>query len=208
MTNYQILCEPVETGFRYEIHQLSAFRAYRPRRFILPFEVAEQIYPLYDTYERVEPLDDELIYKISKNKSDVVVEADEIADAILKHVPIKECTKGIITDYCMRNNKRQSKEFIEIVHNSIKARQYKSLNKNKLKRPQPHATWCSIARDGGNINELVLEVAEMDTTSVTIPKALHTELTDLKVHKRQALYEVIWKLVKEHKSKTLLSKKR
>ncbi len=58
------------------------------------------------------------------------------------------------------------------------------------------------------MNELVREVAEMDTTSVTIPKDLHKELTDLKVHPRQALYEVIKKLVKEHKTKTFLSKKR
>jgi hypothetical protein len=85
----------------------------------LSFSEAESIYPKYETYEKI-PINTDLVFNISDDKTDVLVEVDEIVDKMLLVAPAKKWNRGIVTDYCLRNNIRRP--LVELIFNAIKAR--------------------------------------------------------------------------------------
>jgi len=90
----------------------------------MPFEVAEKIYPIYDSWELVSPIDEDLLFKVTKDKSEIVDEVDAHAKELLKSIPAKSITKGIVADYCLRNDLPRT--WVDLVYNSVKASQFKS----------------------------------------------------------------------------------
>jgi len=119
MANYEVYCESTDIGFLYEITKISSRAVYRPMRMFLSFNEAESIYPKYETYEKI-PINTDLVFNISDDKTDVLVEVDEIVDKMLLIAPAKKWNRGIVTDYCLRNNIRRP--LVELIFNAIKAR--------------------------------------------------------------------------------------
>jgi hypothetical protein len=119
MANYEVYCEATDIGFTYEITKISARTIYRPMRLILSFEEAESIYPKYETYEKI-PINTDLVFDISEDKTDVLAEIDAVVDDILKIAPAKKWNRGIVADYCLRNDVR--KPLVDMIFNSVKAR--------------------------------------------------------------------------------------
>jgi hypothetical protein len=91
MANFTIDCQATSEGFLYEITQ----RGRRPYYSFLPLEVAEEVYPFYDTWEETAPMDDELTYKVtSKTKQKEHVET--VVDEMLAIAPAAQWTQGTV----------------------------------------------------------------------------------------------------------------
>jgi len=123
MTNIEIHCEATIVGFEYHVFRLSSYHYFQPKTFIIPYEVAEKIYPFYDSWEKIDNIDSDLIFNITKDKTDIIKEIDAHAEAILKLVPYPEIKKGIVSDYCLRNG--VSKGYVEPIYNEIRASRFK-----------------------------------------------------------------------------------
>ena len=121
MVNVEIQCEPSEHGFEYTVRKLSRFRQYRPMKWTMPFETAEKIYPLYDSWEPISPIDDDLMFKITKDKTDIMNEVDKHAEKIWNMYPGKSIKKGIVSDYCMREE--MPKSYADLIMNRIRVMQ-------------------------------------------------------------------------------------
>ena len=129
MANYDVYCEATDLGFYYEITRLSARAVYRPMRLMLPFEMAEEIYPKYETYEKI-PINKDLIEDITTDKAEVIGEVDIVVDELLKIAPAKKWTRGTVADYCLRND--ISRNRIELITNAIKGRAMQDMANNIL----------------------------------------------------------------------------
>lgn len=122
MTNFEIHCQAINEGFEYIIHKLGrSRRPYTPQKQIMPLSIAEKIYPRYNTWELINPIDDDLLYTISQDRTKIRDKTDEIVKILLKQAPAKSFTKAAITDYCDRN--KHPKSFIDSIYNAIKASQ-------------------------------------------------------------------------------------
>ena len=128
MTNFLVFCQQTERGFEYTFQKMSRLLSYRPKKKMMPFSVAEKIYPLYDSWELINPIDDNLLFKVSENKGDILKIIDKITAALLKQAPASEYTTGIIEDICLRN--QYPKSYVKLIYNSIKA---SKLNIPKIK---------------------------------------------------------------------------
>ena len=124
MINVEVLCEATERGFEYVFRRISRRRFNRPRTFLMPFELAEMVYPLYDTEERISTLDErELLLSVSRDKSDIMQDVDEHADNIIKLYPITAIRKGFVSDYCMRNDVPKSR--VNLIYDAIMTKKYR-----------------------------------------------------------------------------------
>jgi hypothetical protein len=120
LTNYEIYAQHLpDIGFEYYLIKKSSFNTYRPMRFILPYKLAEKIYPKYNSWELINPIDDNLLLSVSEDKSSIIAETDSHVDKLLKKAPANKYTRGIIVDYCLRNN--LPKVYIDMIFNAIKA---------------------------------------------------------------------------------------
>lgn len=119
----QIYAENHDKGFLYEVHKLSGYKNYKPKKFLLTFEQAEKIYPLYDTEELKNPREiEELIYKVSSKKEQTNIEINKIVDKIFNDqtlIPSK-ITKAIIKAICLKNN--YPKFYEDLIYGEIKYR--------------------------------------------------------------------------------------
>lgn len=127
MANFDVYCEATDVGFYYEITKLSARRLYRPTLFILPFESAEQIYPKYETYEKI-PINKDLIEDVTDDKTEVIRQVDEVVDKLLEIAPARKWNRGTVADYCLRND--ISRNRIDMISNTLKGRALMDLANN------------------------------------------------------------------------------
>ena len=124
MTNYEIHCRHiVDIGFQYTFYKLSGFTTYQPTTYIMPYSVAEKIYPLYDSWELINPIDDEMIFNITQDKGEIIKEVDEVVNYLLNQASAKEYRKGDIADYCLRHG--YPKTHVDLIYNAIKATRFK-----------------------------------------------------------------------------------
>jgi len=130
LTDYEVKCKAVPNvknpkGFIYKIIDRTGFK---PRSFtmLLSLEKAKPYFEFYDTMELINPIDDELIAKISKSKKNIVKQVDDIVSNVLEEFPgVKKFTKGIIADYCIRND--LPKSFVDMVYNSLLAKHARNI---------------------------------------------------------------------------------
>jgi hypothetical protein len=87
---------------------------------VIPMEMAEQIFPYYDTMEKINPIDDAMMFKISTDHEDDLSIVDTIVDELSKKTKGRKIDKGIIADYCLRN--KHPHYLVELVSNAIKAK--------------------------------------------------------------------------------------
>jgi len=119
LTNYEIQCQNVDDGFAYDIYKVSSYHQYKPMRFVMPFSIAETLFPLYDSWELINPIDDNLLFNVSEDKGDIMKEIDVIVATLLKKANANQYSKGIISDYCIRN--KHPKTYIDLIYNAIKS---------------------------------------------------------------------------------------
>ncbi len=125
MTNYEIHCRQIaDVGFEYRMFKLSGWVKPRPVTLIFPYQYAERIFPLYDSWELINPIDDELIFNVTQDKTEIIKDVDEVAEYLLSQYDANDITKGIVADYCLRNG--YPKNYTEHIYNSLKARSLKS----------------------------------------------------------------------------------
>ena len=119
MTNIEIHCEAAIVGFEYHVFRLSSYRYFVPKTFIIPYEVAELIYPFYDSWEKIDNIDSDLIFSITKDKTDIIKEIDGYVEAVMKLYPIGRITRSVVSDFCLRNN--LSKQYVGMMYDRIVA---------------------------------------------------------------------------------------
>ncbi len=120
MVSVDIQCEAVDIGYEYVIQKMARRRVYKPKTWTMPHSIAEKLYPLYDSWEPIESLEDDLMLKVTKDKTDVMAEVDKHSGILTDKYPIKNITKGIVADYCLREE--VSKSYVELVYNAVRAR--------------------------------------------------------------------------------------
>ena len=141
MLNWRIECnEEKGLGFSYYFFKRARGGFIGPFRQFLPLENAVRIFPYYDTLEIIDPMDKELIYKISEDKQETVDIVDDIVEEILKKFPLNAVKKAVVADYCLRN--KHPHYLVELVFNRIKTKiaeniYYPSYTK-RLKRAEVH----------------------------------------------------------------------
>jgi len=120
MINFDIQAEPHESGFVYTMTKLTRRGASKPATFFIPFSLAAKIFPYYNTYQKVDPIDKELLFSISEDQSDIMKQVDIVRDELLdKYVNLKKITKGVVRDYCLRNG--HPKMFVDRIYDAIKS---------------------------------------------------------------------------------------
>jgi len=130
LTDYEIKCKAVPNsknpkGFVYYIIDRTGFRPRLSKQF-LPIEKAKEYFGFYDTFELINPIDDELVAKISKSNKNIVKQIDEIVVDILGEYPhLKKFPKGIVADYCLNND--IPKSFVDKVYNSLLAKSARNI---------------------------------------------------------------------------------
>ena len=119
MTNYEVHCEQRENGFHYIIDKISRFRRHKPKRLFIPMDFAKETFKKYNSWERIQSIDDDMIFKITKDKTKIMSDVDNIAAELIKKFPnTKKITKGIVSNHCIRNN--IPKSYIDLIYNSVK----------------------------------------------------------------------------------------
>ena len=91
----------------------------------LSIQDAAKYFPLYDTYQTISPIDDELMVKISRSKVSIIEEIDTIVDTLLNEGSSKKISKAVIADYCLRN--QYPKSYVDMAYNTLKARMARAL---------------------------------------------------------------------------------
>ncbi len=141
MLNWSVECyEEKGIGFSYFFSKRVRGGFIGPFRYFLPLENAEIVFPFYNTLEIVQPMDKELLYKVSEDKEETVEVVDTIVDEILKKFPLNAVKKAVVADYCLRN--KHPHYLVELVFNRIKTKiaeniYYPTYTK-KLKRAESH----------------------------------------------------------------------
>jgi hypothetical protein len=120
LTNYEVYCQNIlDVGFEYTIFKKSMYGNYKPKKMIMPYEIAETIFPLYDSWQLINPIDDNLIFNISEDKASMLKIADSHVKKLLAKCDGRKIPKGVISDYCLRNN--LPKAYIDVIFNAIKS---------------------------------------------------------------------------------------
>lgn len=87
-------------GFKYVAH----FPGRRKTRaFRLSVSVAEPYFKLYNTMEKISPIDDELVYRVTTNKATIKQDLEVVVNKMLDIAPAKKWTVAAVEDYVMEN---------------------------------------------------------------------------------------------------------
>lgn len=120
LTDYHVLCERVgDKGFQYRIIKMNRYKQSTVNDLFLPWNMAEKIFPLYNTWEKIDPIDKEMIYKVSTDKTKFLTEINKHADDIMKLTDeTKKITLRVVQAYCIDNG--IYKNFAQDIYNKIK----------------------------------------------------------------------------------------
>ena len=141
MTNFEVQCEKIIDseqeseknpegiiGFKYTIFKCErGIYKYRIAKLMVPYDIAETLFPFYDTGQIISSIDDSLLLNITQDKSGIIEDIDKVVDELLSKAPARFYTKGVISDYCLRNNRPNT--YVDIIYNALKARAIANLSK-------------------------------------------------------------------------------
>jgi len=119
LTDWEIHCSAENYGYDYWFIRRKKNRLFMPVHRILPLEIAEKIYPYYDTGQRINPIDDELILRVTQDKTEIMAKVDAVVLELLSKAPAKAYTKGVVSDICIRRGLTRS--YVNLIHNAIRA---------------------------------------------------------------------------------------
>ena len=124
LIDYTVKCKAIPNyknpiGFKYIIIDELEQIAYPP--MFLPIAEAAKYFHLYDSYQPISPIDDEMMLKISKNKVSIIEIVDSIVDTLLNEGMPGKIKKGVIADYCLRNG--YPKSYVDMAWNALLRRQ-------------------------------------------------------------------------------------
>ena len=121
MADYLAIAQKKSNRFSYTL-LIATGKGFKERHFSIPFSVAEeQIWPYYDTFEIIDPLDRELSDLAMSDQSVLLPEADKIVDRMLQLGKAKSWTKGAVSDFCLENG--HPKSYIDLLYNRIRRRE-------------------------------------------------------------------------------------
>lgn len=141
MTNYEIQCNKIIDselvtnenpegilGFEYTIYKCErGIFKYKISKLLMPYDIAQTIFPFYDTKQIISSIDDSLLLNITQDKRSILEDVDDVVNKLLEKYPAKSITKGIVSDYCLRNNRPPT--YIDIIYNALKAKTLLDINK-------------------------------------------------------------------------------
>jgi len=131
MTDLLILADKTDVGFKYTFYK-PALRT--QTTFILPFESAQRYYGLYDTMEKIDPIDENMMVSIMSDKSKLLPKLDEIIEQMVLESPLEEWSKGAVVDYCLE--KKYPGQYPSLIFNRIK-RKLKAGKEVTSEEPEP-----------------------------------------------------------------------
>jgi hypothetical protein len=142
LLNYRVECENlgVNTGFLYHFTKRVKGGFTMPSNKIMPYSWAEKIFPYYDTLEIVNPIDEELLYKVSQNKENTVERITTIVQKMLLKFPPNAWKIPMIENYCLKE--KIPHYMVKMIHGEIKTKIaeniYNSTYTKRLKRRETH----------------------------------------------------------------------
>ncbi|MFO7677199.1 MAG: hypothetical protein R6V50_02280 [Thermoplasmatota archaeon] len=116
MADYFILAEAVQNGYRYMMVK-NTWRNVKPIIFYLPENKAKKIYDIYDTFEKINPIDKEMEYNINDDTEELSRYIDDLVNELLTEYP--NPTRPIVNDFCLKRS--ISKRYSEYIYNRLKA---------------------------------------------------------------------------------------
>ena len=120
MINWVIQAEAFELGFEYLCYKVTRKGVFGPARLVMSNRIAERIFPLYDTFEKVDPLDTDMLFKISQDKGEIIKQIDVVRDILIKEYGSpQKISLGNVRDYCLRNS--FPKPYVQSVYDAIKS---------------------------------------------------------------------------------------
>ncbi len=119
MVNYLVECHVVEEGFQYTFYKNSN-EYYAPVSIVIPFEEAEKLYPIYDTWQKIDPIDNDMMANITmrSNPDELNDNINDIAIEIVDSFHGKKITKAYVKDWMLQHKKPLN--YSEFVYNRIK----------------------------------------------------------------------------------------
>jgi hypothetical protein len=119
MVNFEVHTEKVSDGFIYRIFKINRYKGYKLRTFFMSYEFATTIFPLYETLEIINAIDEDLIFDVTEDKSTILEIVDKCTSELLKKASASVYTKGIVANYCLRKN--LSQRYVNLIYHSIKS---------------------------------------------------------------------------------------
>lgn len=142
LMNYRIECENlgVNIGFLYHFSKRTKGGFTMPRNKLMPYSWAEKIFPFYDTLEIVNPIDEELLFKVTKSKDETLEQVVEITEKMLKKFPPNAWKVAMIENYCLKE--KIPRYMVKMIHGELKTKMaeniYNQTYTNRLKRRESH----------------------------------------------------------------------
>jgi len=116
LTDIEIQCKHSDIGFEYYIFTQKSEKPIN--KFILSEENAERYYELYDTFEKIDPIDERMIFNISTDKGKDIEEINNVAEMIVNKYEGKRISKAIVEDFCLQQGYPKYK--VNLIYNRIK----------------------------------------------------------------------------------------
>jgi hypothetical protein len=115
MADVYIVAERNRKGFVYTV----VYPGRRGRKVLtMSLETASKYWDKYDTMQLINPIDDELLYKVTPDKSSVLPTIDGAIEDLIKERPANEWTKGMVSDFCL--DKMFPHSYVELIYNRLK----------------------------------------------------------------------------------------
>lgn len=126
LTEVYMMAEKTNYGFQYTA--ISGKGGAR-RKFHLPQIVAERYYPCYDTFEKIDPMDDGLILKVTPDKRVIVPKLDEIIEQMTQIAPLGKWTMPMVKAFCIENGLKVT-SYADMLHGRLKLNAYREAAQN------------------------------------------------------------------------------
>jgi hypothetical protein len=115
MADVYILCDKNRNGFVFTV----MYPGKRARKVLtMSLETASKYWDKYDTMQLVSPIDDELLFKVTPDKSSVMPTIDGACSELCQERPAKEWTKGMVADFCL--DKLYPNSYVDLIYNRLK----------------------------------------------------------------------------------------
>ena len=123
MTNIEVFAERTRTGFRYTCTKKTFYSKSMPQIYTMDYSVAEKVFPYFDTWQKINPIDEGLLFQITQDYTEITSEVEELSRDILqkaeaKGLTAKKITKGVVASYCLGNE--LPKSMVDLIYNRIK----------------------------------------------------------------------------------------
>jgi hypothetical protein len=98
----------------------------------MPYSWAQKIFPYYDTLEIVNPIDDELLYKVTQDKDDTIEVVQSIVDDMISIFPPNAWKLSMIENYCLKN--KHPKYLAKLIHGEMKVKIAENIYKSTYRK--------------------------------------------------------------------------